>query len=486
MTDGAVIGSCVGLYLALLVAIGVVASRRTRSAKDFFIAGQGLGLAVTVLATMSAAFSGFVFLGGPGFTYARGLSSLWIVLPIGFTPVLLCQVVGAPLRRLAGRHTLYTVPDYFQLRYGSRTVSGLAALAILLGAVAYLAVQVRALAIVARTFLPSEYFGVALALGLLVLVGYSFFGGMKAGVYTDVAQGLLMLVAALALFAYALSASGGWAALTAGIAGDPRFGPEFLEPLGGFGAVTAFGYFFVFGIGVLGQPHMLHKFYMIRDPRRLRWLPLALGLGQSVCLLVWFGVGLAVPALVAAGRLAAPQRPDDAAALFLLESVPSWLAGLAVAAVLGAIMSTADSFLNIGSAALVRDLPRALGRRVDNELALGRMAVLLVALAAAACAALYGDLIAKLGTLAFGTFAAALAPSLAVGLHWRRVGAGAAGASLVTGLALTLGLELSPTAGRLLPAGVLPTQFALVASFTVLAAWTALGGRSPGAAPTTR
>ena len=71
-------------------------------------------------------------------------------------------------------------------------------------------------------------------------------------------------------------------------------------PLGRAGAFTAFGFFFVFGIGVLGQPHMLHKFYMLDDPRKLRWLPLVIAASQSLCLLIWVGVGLAV--ILAYGR----------------------------------------------------------------------------------------------------------------------------------------------------------------------------------------
>ena len=66
------------IYLSIVVAIGIWAVRRTRSAKDFFIAGQGIGVLVTALATMSAAFSGFLFIGGPGLTYRLGLSSLFI------------------------------------------------------------------------------------------------------------------------------------------------------------------------------------------------------------------------------------------------------------------------------------------------------------------------------------------------------------------------------------------------------------------------
>jgi Na+/proline symporter len=147
-------------------------------------------------------------------------------------------------------------------------------------------------------------------------------------------------------------------------------------------------------------------------------------------------------------------------------------------------MSTADAFMNIGSAALVRDLPKAWGRRVQRELPWARIATVAVALAAACLALLYNDLIALLGTFAFGTFGAALAPALAVGLNWKRVTATAATASIATGTLLNLLLEFL---GRQtffpalpkppLPPGALPTAVSLAASFCVLLAVTAWQGR---------
>ena len=202
-------------------------------------------------------------------------------------------------------------------------------------------------------------------------------------------------------------------------------------------------------------------------------MPLALGGSQILCLLIWLGVGLAVPALVAQGRLPPLANADDAAPRFLLAFAPEALAGLVFAGILAAVMSTADSFVNLGSAALVRDLPRACGRRVGDELAWGRVASVALALGAAVVAFLYDDLIALLGTFAFGTFAAALAPALAVGLNWRRVPAAAATASIAAGAGLNVGLELLgrqtlwPSLPKL-PAGVLPSAVALAASFTVL------------------
>jgi Na+/proline symporter len=483
------------VYLAGVMAIGVWSARRTRTARDFWIAGQSLGPVVTGIVTMAAAFSGFVFLGGPGLTYRIGLSSLFINASVGFTSGLLGWAVAKRLRLLAEVREVYTVPDAVLARYRSRVASGTAAVAILIGTVSYLGVQLLALGRLLEPVLGLPdlvgrwSFPAALAIGLGVLLFYSVVGGMVAGVYTDLFQGALMMLAALVVFGYAMASGGGLSRIGTTLAGSEAFGRTFLEPFGKTPVLTAFGFFFVFGIGVLGQPHMLHKFFMLRDPRKLRWLPFTLGFSQILCLLIWLGIGLAVPALVAQGRLAPLANPDEAAPLFLLHFTPGIVAGLAIAGILAAIMSTADSFMNIGSAVLVRDLPRAFGHPLRDELFWGRLATVAVTLGSTALAYAYNDLIVLLGTFAFGTFGAALAPALAIGLNWRRVTATAATASIATGAGLNLALELLnrqtwfPSLPKLpFAPGVLPGAVSLAASFTVLlgvTAWTARRGDPP-------
>jgi len=462
-------------YLVVVAGVGAWASRRARDPKGFFIANQSLGLVVTGLATATAAFSGFVFLGGPGLTYRIGAASLLICLPLSFTAALLGWVVALPLRRLAGAHEIYTVADVVALRFGRRT-GGWAALTVVVGTVGYLGTQLLALGIFLEAiFGTRDALGpwsrpVAMGIGLVVLLAYSAAGGMVAGVYTDVLQGVLMVAAALAVGWVAVESVGGFGPLVESIAASESLGPSFLDPLGGrVSPVGALGFFFVFSVGVLGQPHMLHKLFMIESPRRLKWFPLVVAGSQSLCLFIWLGVGFAVPALVASGAMSPLVSPDDATPSFLLHAASPLLIGLVVAGVLAAIMSTADSFLNIGAAALVRDLPRAFDRPVADELEAGRWAVVGLGIASAVVALTFGDLVALLGTLAFGTFAAALTPALAIGLAWRRVGPIAAGASIAIGLGLNVGLEV----GRrfewiVLPAGALPSALALAASFVVL------------------
>ena len=473
------------VYLLTVAVVGWWSWRRTQTAKDFFIAGQALGLMVTGLATMSAAFSGFLFLGGPGLTYRLGLSSLFIVFPVSLTGVLLCWTVAKRLRLFSEVREVFTVPDAIYMRYRSRAAAGWAAVAIVIGTVGYLGAQLLALAVLLDSVLGLEaHFGssslaVAMAVGLAVMLAYAVAGGMVAGVYTDVFQGALMLVAAVAVFYYALQSGGGLAEITRSISTSEAFGSAFLDPLGGGRAPLFLGlsFFFVFTIGVLGQPHTLHKFLMLKDPRKLRFLPAVLGVSQVLVVLIWLGIGLAVPALVAQGHLPPFDQPDRVTPVFLLTQVPDLLAGLVFAGVLAAIMSTADSFVNIASAALVRDLPRALGKPLDRELYWGRWAVVMIACSSAVFAFLYGDLIALLGTFAYGIFAAALTPCLAVGLHWKRAGANAAVASLVTGLVVALVVELwmkqtlFPDWPRpALTPGVLPSVVAMACSFSVFLA----------------
>ncbi|MEL7058835.1 MAG: sodium/proline symporter [Acidobacteriota bacterium] len=470
------------LYLGLVLAVGLWATRRTKTAQDFFVAGKDLGLIVTSLAIMSAIFSGFLFIGGPGLTYRLGVASFFISFSVGFTGVMMNWTLAKRLRLLAEVREIFTVPDVVLARWGSRRASGLAAIAIIVGTLGYLGAQLQALGVLVDSIFPLDgLFGawsaeVALALGTTVVLLYAVAGGMLAGVYTDVVQGLLMMAAAGAVFWQALRTGGGLEAITRRLAESESFGPEFLDPLGGsLPALGAVSFFFVFAVGCLGQPQTLHKFFMLGDPRKLRWFPAVVGGAQVLVILIWFGIGLAVPALVVDGRMEALISPDEAAPRFLLDFVPGALAGLVFAGILAAIMSTADSFLNIASAALVRDLPRAFGRRLADELRWGRWATLWIALGAVIFARLYGDLVALLGTFAYGIFGAALAPALVIGMNSRRVSERAAVASMVVGLVSAFGLEFLHRQA-LLPAlpkpplapGAMPAAAALLLSFTTL------------------
>jgi Na+/proline symporter len=447
------------LYLAVLVVIGVASARRSRTAGDYFLAGRRLGLVTAALTTMASIMSGFVFVGGPGLFYQVGLGSFWIVISSSFTGALMAWVLAKPLFRLSREGDCLTVPDIILRRFGCRVSGGLAALAILLGAVGYLATQLEALTVVlssATTVAP----GVAVLLGVGILVFYSSAGGMRAGVQTDVLQGVVMLGVAVAVLHYALQRGGGLEGLSLTFA---RYRPEMLSPWGTVGMVGALSWFFLFALGALGQPHVVNRFMMVRSPQVLRYFPLILAGSMIVCGMIWLGAGAAVRALVLRGELAELGRPDEAIVVFLREVAPPWLGPLAYVGIVAAIMSTADSFVNVGAAAVSRDLPKALGLRVVREVRWGRLASLGIFAAAGLLAFRWRSLVAYLGILSFAGFAAALTPILALGLNWPEAGRAAARGSLGVGLGLGVGLEALNRAGAY-PFEASPGFVALAAS----------------------
>ena len=198
---------------------------------------------------------------------------------------------------------------------------------------------------------------------------------------------------------------------------------------------------------------------------RLSKRSIVTAIALMVTLLLFFGVGTAAKALVVQGKLAALAKPDDATPTFLLRFTPVLLSALVFSGVAAAIMSTVNSFMSIASAALTHDLPVAMGRRVKNELNWGRIWTIGISVVAGLVAQASGTLVAFLGIFGWGLFASTLVPSLAVGLNWKGVTAAAATASIITGTALNLVMELKLIP---LPSGALPTAVSLAASFVVL------------------
>lgn len=452
------------VYFVIVAAIGVWATRRTRNAKDFFVAGQGIGLWTLAIAAMAATLSGFAFIGGPGLVYSLGFGAVFLVLPASLTNTLGAWVLAKRMRLLGEVRGLITVPDAIGARFRSPAAQGLSAVAILVATVGYMATNVLALGLVIDAI-----FGIGLTwgiwIGTAITLGYSVSGGIMAGVYTDLFQGSLMALASVLVFVFTLQVGGGALAMTDAIAAVDA---AWLAPWGKLPALAALSFFFVFGIGSLGQPHVVHKFYMLKDPRRLKWYPLIMTIALGVTLLLYVGVGFAVKALVAQGRLPALASPDDATPTFLLHFTPVLLSGLVFSGVAAAIMSTVNSFMSIGAAALTHDIPLALGRPIANELRWGRIFTVVLSVAAALVAQASGTLVAFLGIFGWGLFASTLVPALAIGLNWDGATREGAIASIATGLVLTLGCEsLGYLKLMTLPAGVTISGLALLSSLVV-------------------
>ena len=438
---------CIGLYMLLCVGIGVWALRRTKSTKDFFVAGRDLGVLVTSIAIFSSLISGFAFIGGPGLIYHAGMGSMWMAYAGIVGGCLSAVLVAKRLRLIAELRDTLSLPDAVAARYNSATARFLTAIAILLGVVGYLAVQILAMSLVLQTLLVRSSLVSSIPLELCVLVScavlvfYCTTGGIIAGVYTDLFQGLVMVVAAVLVFFTARSVvAGGFTAMTETIMSDDR---ETMGPWGSVSMMCGLSWFFLFVVGACGQPHVITKHMMFRRMADLKWIiPIAVIAGTITTMLT-FSIGMVMRTLVLTGAHPELATADAAAPDFLLAFAHPLLAGIVFAALFAAIMSSADSFLNIGAAALVHDIPRAFGKGGSAlELRDARLATIAIAVAAALFGLYWGDLVALLGAFGWGTFAAALVPVVAIGFNWKRATAVAANTAIVFSLVVNFGLKL--------------------------------------------
>lgn len=438
---------CVGVYLLVCIGIGVWALRRTRSTSDFFMAGRDLGIFVTAFAVFSSILSGFGFVGGPGLVYLMGTSSLWMVVAAGIGMVISFSLIAKRIRLFAEARDCMSLPDVVAARYRSDSVRGGVAVVILLGVVGYLATQILAMAIVLQGILTEAgvwgeiSLGWCVVISCSVLVFYTVTGGILASVYTDLVQGAVMVVASVLVFWTVLNTfDGGMAEISTILHADD---PQAIGPWGTLGMLGCLSWFLLFALGGIGQPHVITKSMMVRRFSDIgRIVPLSF-VAYSVAALLWIGIGLAMRALVVSGAHPALDTPDAAAPQFLQFYTHPLLAGVVFAGLLAAIMSTADGFLNIGTAAVVHDLPRAFGRPpLRSELLWARVTTLVLAIAASVFALYTGDLVAILGAFGWGTFAAALVPVVGIGLNWKRATPLAANVAIVTSLAINLGAKL--------------------------------------------
>ena len=432
------------LFAAALVAFAFWGWRNTRSATAFFTASRTVGPMLAGIGGTAAGLSAFVFVGGPGYFAAVGAASLWIVFSAPLTGALQCWAVGERVVSLARRHDCLTVPDLVAARFGEGWPRGLTALAVLVGAVATLAVQVKGAAVAGEVLLGVPGWLVAGA-AVAATVLYSAAGGMRTGILAEAAQGVVMATAAVALAVFALVRAGGPRQAIATIA---ELRPELLDPWGGPGPTASIGLFLLFALGTCAQPHYLQKFLLLRDRESLRWLPAVMTGALLAVLTVWVGVGLGGTALWLRGELTI-SSPDQLAPALLASTGSRAFIIIAAAAVIAAVMSTAATLLNLVAAAVTRDLPQALGREPGPGLGAARVATLGAGIAAAALALLSNRPVALLGVLGWGTFTAALLPVMVLGLSWRGAARRGAVAALAIGPLVQLSAEWARTTGVL-------------------------------------
>lgn len=366
-------------YKLLLIGVGFWASRRTRDGDDFFLGGRGLGPVVAAISYSSSASSAWTLLGMSGLAYVVGLSALWLVVGSILGMLIAWWWIAPRLMHYSRQHGQITLTDFIlQGSEGSvrRALLWLSSIIIVSSFTLYVAAQFQG---AGNTFASTFDLDMSTSIvtGAVIIMIYTLLGGFWAVSVTDTIQGLLMALAALVLPLAALSAVGGWDGFVAGL--QAVSSPEQLSLSAGNSGLLAAGVLLggiSIGIGTFGQPHLLVRFMALRDERALgqaRWISVA-------WYLVVFG-GMFFLGLVGHVLHAGIDNPENIFFVLTESLFPAALGAVILAAVLSAIMSTADSQLLVAASAIAHDLGLGRGSRTRQMLVSRLTIVALVAVA---------------------------------------------------------------------------------------------------------
>jgi len=424
-------------YVVLMMVIGWYAWRQTRDLSDYILGGRRLGSWVVALSAGASDMSGWLLLGLPGYAYAVGFEAAWLVLGLALGTWLNWRFVAQRLRVYsASADDALTLPAFFRNRFHDNThlLQVTSALFILLFFMFYTSAGLVAGGKLFETVFDIPYHW-AVTAGALVIVSYTFFGGFLAVSWTDFVQGLLMFGALLIVPLVALQAVGGMDATLAAL--QARNG-ELLsmwrglngQPLSLIAILSLLGW----GLGYFGQPHILARFKAISHAKNIAT---ARRIGVSWTLLSMLGAF--VVGLVGIAYVQPALQDADTEKVFMLLVAGLFhpvMAGILLAAILAAIMSTADSQLLVSSSALAEDFYKALLRpnASDRELVwTGRAAVMIVAVIAYGLALDPHSKVLDLVAYAWAGFGAAFGPALLLSLYWSKMTRNGALAGIITG-----------------------------------------------------
>ncbi len=438
------------VYLGLVVLISILSSRRVDSQSEFLLGGQNIpGWAITISERASGE-SAWLLLGLTGAALTVGLGEIWTVIGCVAGILFLWFFVGGRVREALAGTDAITVPELLAQRFGDpgNTLRWLASLIIVFFFSFYVAAQmVGAGKILQKTGIITEawpaWFGPevwGIVLGAVIVIGYTLLGGFRAVVWTDLLQGGIMIVALVLLPVVGLIELGEkHGSIMDALA---SVGPEKASWTAGLGGWSAFSMMLgglAWGLGYMGQPHLLVRFMALPDARevgKLRWL------AGSWTVLAYGGafmIGLVALALYG-GNLFGGDAEKVMPTMATLP-LPGWMAGLIIRGAVAAMMSTADSQLLVVTSAFSEDISRRiLGRELSaaGQVALSRLVTFLVGGAAFTLALASKETVYGMVSYAWSGLGASFGPVILLMVSWKGFNRQGAVATMIAGTLTTI------------------------------------------------
>ncbi|MBE6738794.1 MAG: sodium/proline symporter [Ruminococcaceae bacterium] len=444
------------IYFLAMLTIGFVfflKSRKQSGEKDYFLGGRSMGPWVTAMSAQASDMSGWLLMGFPGSILAFGMGKVWIGIGLALGTILNWVIMAKRLRRFSkAAGDSITLPQYLTNRFASQSpaLKVICAVIFLIAFTVYVASAFNAGTTVFCSVIPwfETRKQLAMIIFAAIILVYTFMGGYKAVCWTDFFQGILMLVALLAVPIIMFS-FGNF---------DDTYKTAFAEGVNAFNSnpftaswqdiASGLGW----GLGYFGMPHILVRFMSIKKSSMVKksssvaiiWVILTLGAAMAIAYfartyLLDDGSALAV-SLIPAGL------QQNVFIKIVDDIFPGFIAGILLSAIIAASMSTADSQLLVASSSFTSDIYKPIIRRnkaTDKELLwVGRIVVLVVTVVALliSLSGLKGtnpwaSNIMAMVENAWGLFGAAFGPVVILSLFWKRFNYAGAVAGIVAGAA---------------------------------------------------
>ncbi|MDC7233060.1 MAG: sodium/proline symporter PutP [Spirochaetales bacterium] len=418
------------LYLILMLGIGYYYMKKTGSNADYLIGGRTIGPFTSAISAGASDMSSWLLLGLPGAVFASGLiEGVWISLGLSIGAYLNWLIVAGRLRSMSEKMDALTLPSFISSRFDDKAgvLKIVSTLVILFFFTLYVASGLKGGTLLfAHTFGASEQAG--LIITTLVVVSYTFLGGYMAVCWTDLIQGLLMLTALV------FCALLGFFAITGSGVDISSINPDAFSISTGW--ITAIS-LMAWGFGYFGQPHILTRFIGIKDVQSVKsarrigisWMVICLILATLIGI-----IGIGYNAIHPMEGIAGPDGNSERIFLALTTALfHPVFGGFVLAAVLAAVMSTADSQLLVLTSSLTEDIPFIQKKDEKTKALISRLGVIGFAIVAFLISARDSGNILNMVGYAWGGFGAAFGPLVILALCWRSMTAAGALAGMISG-----------------------------------------------------
>ena len=460
------------IYLAVVVIIGVIYSKRTKNVGDFYLGGRKLGPLVTAMSAEASDMSSWLLMGLPGVAYLAGLAEAsWTAIGLAVGTYLNWLFVAKRLRNYSSKIDAITVPDFFSNRYKNKGLMGIAALVIVIFFVPYTASGFVACGKLFGTLFGVDYH-VAMIVSAIIIVGYTSLGGFNAASTTDFVQSIIMSIALIVVLVFGVVKAGGigavaenakgiesYLALTkthlVSVAEDTGILTEGTTPYGFLTIVSTLAW----GFGYFGMPHILLRFMAIEKPEKIKLSRRVASIWVVISMAVAVLIGVIGRAVTKAGGipLLYNSAMDEKTGTYILENnsetiiiqianylsthgfVLALLAGVILAGILASTMSTADSQLLAASSSMSENIIGGVFNVKLSETAqmiVARVTLIIISVIGVILAWDSNSSVFKIVSFAWAGFGAAFGPVMLLSLFWKRSNKYGAIAGMIAGGAM--------------------------------------------------